>query len=220
MKKLLVMALVLMVAGGAVAYEYQGCVDRVGLFFSSNYEFDDQRMEDATNINYTPFVPFEMHVVMVNVSQAFDAYELAIVGLPAEVLSTGAVFPNAINFGGSNLNHIVGFGAPRTGSGQSMAALLSTVTLLFTGATAVPLEIGIAPSVPSSIGNDGPAIVRNQSTLWRINFTPYTHSGCEADLAPGDFPDYVATAYGEGIVINTPVPTQSHTLTNVKSLFR
>lgn len=221
MKKLLVMALVLMVAGGAVAqdYEYQGCIYRIGLFFSDDYMFDDERIEAATNIDYAPFIEFDMHVVMINVPTAVEAYELLVVGLPSSAVVTNLVIPNGVNFGGTNVNHIVGYGEPRpTPSGQTNAILMSTLKVLATVADE-SWEVGLVPSVPSSINDDGPALVVTED-LWRTNFTPYSHSGCEEDLAPGDFPDYVATAYGDGVVINPPVPVQSHTFTDVKSLFR
>jgi hypothetical protein len=215
MKKLLVLSLVLVMAGAAVAqnYEYYPCQNRVGIFFGEPYGVEQ------TNFDYTAFVPFNVYLVSLSVSDPIAAYELR-VGLDAGFVITAAVFPNAINFGGSNTNHIVGYGAPVPGSGEWNAVHLSTLTLLWTGAAGTPSVITLGPSVPSSIANDGPAYVIN-GVLVRSNFTTAEFSGCDGcEYEPGNFDVIVGTFYGDGIELECVVSTQNHSLSSVKALFQ
>lgn len=215
MKKLLALSLVLVIAGAALAYEYEGCTYRVGVFTGEPFG------DDTTNLDYTPFVPFDIHLVLISVVDDVQAYELAIELDTPGFISTGAVFPNGVNFGGTNFNHIVGYGAPVPPSGELNSVLLSTVSLLYSGgADAVPANIALLPSVPSSIDNDGPALVVND-LLVRTNYSHWDYSGCEEDLEPGVFPETVFTMYGDGIPVEEPpVATQYHSLTGVKALFQ
>ncbi len=220
MKKLLALALVLMVAGGAMAqtpYNYEGCAYRLGVFFSaSNSTFEVNNA--STNFDYTPFTPFFMHLVMIDCPEQLSAYEMQISGVPAAgFLATWEMVPGSgwINIGTAT-NHIAAFGFPQPN--PAGVTRLGAWNLININGQTVPFNLAIGPSVPSSIANDGPAIVV-AGELWRTNFTPGTHSGCQVDLAPGDFPELVGSVFGDGIELEVIIATQAKSLTGVKALF-
>jgi hypothetical protein len=216
MKTLLALVLVAMMAGVAAAqtqYLYEPCEYQLGLFFSTNAA-DRNFVEEATNIDYTQFSTFYMHLVIMNAPDLVSAYELQISGVPdGAFIPTWVMVPNAgwLNLGDTFL-HIATFGFPQPNAGGyiylghwSMFALQADVAA----------QITIQASTPSSIQNDGPALVVN-AQLVRSNFTPAAYSGCDGTpVPPGDFPPYVATTYGDGVTA-----IENHSLTNVKSLFR
>lgn len=186
---------------------YEPCQYRLGVFFSSDYEFWDERRDAATNLDYTQFTPFDMHVVGIGCPEAVMGYEASLEVDPS-FLAVSASFPgSALNLG-DYLNHYVSFGIPRPPDGPAQAVLLSTVTLLPVEA-GVSSQIRILPSSPSSLDGDGPALVIGHK-LVRTNFTPTSHSGCQSDLAPGDFPAAVATTYGGGVLTAVGGDQQPH----------
>jgi len=216
MKTLLALVLVAMMAGVAAAqtqYLYEPCEYQLGLFFSLDAS-ERNFVEEATNIDYTEFTTFYMHLVVMNAPDLVSAYELQIANVPdGAFLPTWVAVPNAgwLNLGDAFL-HIATFGFPQPNAdGYIYLGHWSMFALQADIAAQITIE---APD-PSSIGGDGPALVVN-SQLVRANFTPVDYSGCDGeDVAPGDFPPYVATTFGDGVTA-----IENHSLTNVKNLFR
>ena len=176
---------------------YEPCQYRLGVFFSSDYEFWDERRDAATNLDYTQFTPFDMHLVVIGCPEAVMGYEASLEVDPS-FFALNTSFPASTLNLGDYLNHYVSFGIPQPPAGPAQAVLLSTVTF-FPVEAEVSSQIRILPSSPSSLDGDGPALVIDHK-LVRANFTPTSHSGCQFDLAPGDFPAAVATTYGGGVV--------------------
>lgn len=192
MKKLLALALVVMMAGGALA---QGA--GMGIFF------DPAVFTDAnSNLDPAAGTPFNAYLVLLG--SPFDTiggYECSVAISDATVFVLTLTGPNGwTNFGGSNLNHLCGY--QQALSTPAGGTVLSTFNMIFSGANEVTMSIGAAtpPSIP------GVPVIANGAN-------PEELLGC--GLTSGStVPDVVATLNGAGIVA-----TESHTLTDVKALF-
>jgi hypothetical protein len=219
MKALLALALVAIMAGGALAqtpYLYEGCQYRIGVFFSTDADYFEVSSY-ATNLDYTPFTYFYMHLIVMDSPGMISAYEMRIDGLGYSVIPMWVPVPDAgfLNLG-DEFNHIATFGFPQPNPDE-------VVKLghwrLFPLVSEQSLEIFMGPAVPSSIQGDGPVFVVN-SELVRANFTPNEFSGCWEYLAPGVFPDFVGTTYGPGIDCDPPLATETRSLSSVKAMFQ
>ncbi len=220
MKKLLALALVAIMAGGALAqtpYLYEGCEYRIGVFFSTDAaEFEVS--SEATNLDFPNSAFFYMHLIVMDSPDMISAYEMRIEGLGALVIASWVPVPNAgfLNLG-NDFMHIATFGFPQP---NPEGIIKFGHWNIFPLANEQSLNVFMGPSIPSSIQDDGPVFVVN-SQLVRANFTVGDFSGCNEDLAPGDFPDYVGTTYGDGVVIEVDiVATETRSLSSVKSLFQ
>ena len=195
MKKLLALALVVMVAGGAMAQD----ANFMGMYFSDT-DFSDE----TTNIDTTG-VPFNGYVVLQNVSVAtVGGYEVGITLSDGTVFVLTATGPNGwLNFGGTNLNHLVGFQTPVVCDANGNA-IVSTINFLSFGA---PCEVTFGSAAPSSFNYQGPGIANGANPDELILFS----------LSSDDLPPYegvVATFNGAGVI-----GTENHSWTGVKALF-
>lgn len=138
MKKLLALALVVMVAGGAIAQTTED--NMMGMFFAEPF--------NSENTNFVnTFAPFDAYVVLLNATvESIGGYEVGI-GIPATVFVLSASGPNNwTNFGG-NLNHLCGYGTPVPAMAEG--TVLSTMNMLYTGTDII--EVLYGPSEPASI---------------------------------------------------------------------
>lgn len=214
MKTLVALAFLVLMTGAAIAqtpYTYEPCNYQIGLFFSSDAA-ERVFTQERTNWDYSQFVTFYMHLVIMSAPQQVSAYELSVTGLPAGFIDSWNMVPGSgwINIG-TSFNHIAAFGFPQPNA--SGYVYLGNWQLIPT-AGGVAAEIRLLPSTPSSVGGDGPGMVIN-GELWRSNYTPAAFTGCDEAYAPGEYPPYVATLFGEGVTA-----VESRTLTGVKELFR
>lgn len=168
---------------------YALCEYRIGVFFSQDIADPDQWLSGDTNIDYPDGMPFAMHGVAISCPEAVIGYEASIVMDPSfltidfELAGAGFVL-------GTDVDHNVYYDSPRPAIGQIQTVLLSTWTVYPT-VPQLASVIRLLPSTSSSNDGQGPGIMI-ASNLMRANFTPWSHSGCEEDLAPGDFPAAVA----------------------------
>jgi hypothetical protein len=186
---------------GVSSYTYEPCRYRMGLFFSQDLEFTDQWFPNHANIDYAPGVPFYLHVVAIGCASPISGYEARLVIDPSFAVEDLTVAGSGQNYGNA-LTHRVTYPLPQSPIGGVQAVLLSTLTIL-PSVDGLASVMALGPPDGSSIGGDGPAVIVDGGFI-RVNFTPYSHSGCADPLAPGDFPDYVATTYGSGIITNLP----------------
>jgi hypothetical protein len=192
MKKLLALALVVMVAGGAIAQDE----NMMGMFFS------DTEFTDATTSWTNTFAPFNAYIVLLNATvETVGGYEVGI-GIPGTVFLLSVTGPNGwTNFGG-NTNHLCGYQTPLPRG--EVGTVLSTVQMLYTGTDIVGILFG--PATPATIpGVPVIADGANPDLVFACQLT--------AD-ANGPNPALVATINGPGIVA-----TEEHTLSGVKALF-
>ncbi len=204
MKKLLALALVALMAGGAMALEYGDVGCGMGMFFS-NTEFSDA----TTNTNPTP-APFNAYIVAIDVQiESIGGYEVGITMDETAIFVLTVTGENGWTNFGTNTNHLAGFSTPMTPSGG--AVVLCTMQMLYSAAD--PQDIVFGPSTPSSWGPenpqgilwDGPAIANASGDLL---YTAFLTGGVS------DAPSTVATLNGTGITA-----TENHTLSGVKALF-
>ncbi len=196
MKKLLALSLVALMAGTAVAQQ-----PAVGMFFS-NTDFTDEN----TNLNPAASTPFDAYLVMLGADfVSLGGYEVSITeNSGGQLLVSGVTWPNeALNFGDTNLNHLVGYGVPLPVTDG--AAVLCTFSMIhFSGGGLVEFTTG--PATPQSIpDHDGPVFADNANV---DDLIPGTSTG-GAPIA------VVATLYGDGIVA-----VEQSSLSQVKSLFQ
>ena len=192
MKKLLALALVVMVAGSAVAQDD----NMMGMFFS------DTVFTDETTNHTNLFAPFNGYIVLLNATvETVGGYEVGI-GIPATVFLLGVTGENGwTNFGG-NTNHLCGYQVPLPAMPEG--TVLATINMLYTGTDIIGIEFG--PAEPATIpGVPVIADGANPDDVYACQLT--------AD-ANGEFPNLVATINGGGIVA-----TENHTLSDVKALF-
>jgi len=147
MKKLLALALVALMAGGAMA-QVDEWFDEFGLWV-----MDGEGAYVNSLVGQAPYAPFAMFLTVHNTTSAsIGGYE-CFVGLPAgQTLILSADFNGGTNFG-DNTNHLVGFPAPIPGG--EMAILTGMQVMLTAPGLVLPVELG--PSVPSSVDGYGPA---------------------------------------------------------------
>ena len=228
MKALLALALIAIMAGGALAqtpYLYEGCQYRIGVFFSTDADYFEVSSY-ATNLDFPPGAFFYMHLIVMDSPDMISAYEMRVEGLGAGVIASWVPVPNAgfLNLG-DDFNHIATFGFPQP---NPDGVIKFGHWNIFPVYPEQSLEIFMGPAVPSSIQGDGPVVVVN-SELVRANFTPVgaSHndefgdfSGCWADLPPGVFPDFVGTTYGPGVYIVIGLATETRSLSSIKAMFQ
>ena len=193
MKKLLALALVVMVAGSALAQDLNG----MGIFF------DNAVFDETTNTVATAGAPLDMYVVLIaSEFETIGGYECGIEFSDPTVFALGATGPNGwTNFGSGALDHLVGFMAPVQTTVDG-AAVLATINILYGGSDVVDITMMDA-SIPSFPGFPAIANGANPEELRACLLT--------TGVAP---PGVVANLNGEGITA-----MESHTLTEVKALF-
>ena len=199
MKKLLALALVAVMAGGAMAQVDGEVGGSMGIFFS-NEEFSD----GTSNLDSTAGQTFNAYIVMLGcVSVTIGGYEVGITH-PAGLFILGVTGPSDwVNFG-TNTNHLVGYGTELP-VGLDGTAVLATLQILDPAGTAGDFQFG--PSDPQShVDWDGPVYSHGPD--------PTILPTCS--LTSGVFNEIgtVATLNGFGIVA-----TESASWTDVKALF-
>ncbi|HOX25043.1 MAG TPA: hypothetical protein PLL30_04695 [Candidatus Krumholzibacteria bacterium] len=193
MKKLLALAIVALMAGGAMAQP------GMGLFFS-NSDFTSGQ----TNVN-TVGAPFFAYIVILGVesgvSPDIGGYEVGL-QFSDTVFILSVTGPNGWTNFGSNTNHLCGYQSaviPVDG-----AAVLCTLNMLYSGAGLV--EVTFGPATPPSIpGHDGPVLAGFAN--------PDNLIACGLTSGP-TVPGVVATFNGGGIIA-----TEATTWTQLKNLF-
>jgi len=189
MKKLLALALVVMVAGGALAQTSED--NMIGMFFGEPY------VDENTNFDTTAS-PFNGFIVLLNPTvDTVGGYEVGIEISDAGVFVLAAGGPNGWTNFGSNLNHLVGFQTPLPMVEGGTA--VSTMQMLYAGTALVTISFG--PSEPASI--PGVPVIANGAN-------PEELIACNLTSDVG----YVATLNGDGVVA-----TEAHSLSSVKALF-
>lgn len=212
MRNLLTFALVLVMAGSALAQ----LPNSMGIFFA-----EDEFTPATTNFDPEPGVSFEMYVAIINTTVNFvGAYECGIEvsdpslfilgwGGPDAIWEGGEyVYPDGFSYGGlnfgDNFNHIAGFQYPLPTNGES--TVLSKMQVLFSGTSLVEFFMG--PSEPSSVGGAGPAITNG--------LDPEEIILCNLTSGP-EFGGLVGTLNGQGI--DFPVAAETQSWSGVKALF-
>ncbi len=195
MKKLLALALVALMAGGALA-QWDGD-NMMGMFF------DGEVFTDATTNLDTPGAPFNSFIVALNPEmQSVSGYEVGISISDASVFVLSAVGPNGWTNFGDNTNHLAGFGTPVPVVDN--AVVLCVLQMLYSGTDRVEIVYGAAtpPSIP---GHDGPVLAdgANPDILVACEYTSHEDMG-----------GLVATLNGEGVIA-----VENHSLSGVKALF-
>ena len=195
MKKLLALALVAMMAGGATAQVQNG----MGIFFNDSV-FDETTTTVAPAVN----VPFDMYLVLIAAEfSTIGGYECGIeFSVPGTLILAVGGSNGWTNFG-DNTNHLVGYTVPRLPVDPDGTAVLATLNVMRQDADAVDISLG--PADPSSVGGAGPAIADGGDP----DILRTCHLTTDA-VSPG----VVANFNGVGIVA-----TESSTLTDVKALF-
>jgi len=195
MKKLLALSLVVLMAGTATAQ-----MPSIGIFFS-NTDFTDEN----TNFDPASGTPFDAYLVMLGANfVSLGGYEVGLTeNSGGTLLVLNATWPNsALNFGGTNLNHLVGYGVPLPVTDG--AAVLCTISMLLSGTPTVEFSTG--PAVPPSIPSwEGPVFADNANPDDLI----------EGTSTGGSPIAVVATLNGGGIVA-----VEQSSLSQVKSLFQ
>ena len=201
MKKLLALALVTMMAGGAMAQVHGEVGGSMGLYFSST-EFSDE----TSNMDTAAGDPaFNAYIVMLDcVSTSIGGYEVGIT-IPAGIFVLSAVGPNGwVNFG-TFTDHLVGYGEPLPVELDGTAVLATLQILDPVGG--MPGEFLFGPSSVQSLPDwNGPAYTHGPDPTIILACT----------LPSGEFNQVgvVATLNGEGVVA-----TESAAWTDVKALF-
>jgi hypothetical protein len=139
MKKLLALALVVMVAGGALAQTTED--NMMGMFFAEPF------VSETTN-HVNTFAPFPGYVVLLNPTvESVGGYEVGI-SMPATVFVLGVTGPNGWTNFGSATNHLAGYQVPLPVA--EGGTVLSTLNMLYTGTDIIYIGFGEAtpPSIP------------------------------------------------------------------------
>ncbi|MEZ4386501.1 MAG: hypothetical protein R3D98_02775 [Candidatus Krumholzibacteriia bacterium] len=200
MKKLLVLALVALMAAGALAQTSED--NMIGMFFTNDLGVINESIADGgmnPNTNFVnAFAPFNAYIVLVNPTVAsVAAYETSVTfdgGAPFLLAVTG---PNGWTNFGTPSNHLAGFQTPLP---CADGAVLCTIQMLYTGVPTVFINLGAA--TPSSFNPPTPGIADGANPD-NLIACPLTSDG-----------GYVATINGDGVVA-----TEAHSLSDVKALF-
>ncbi len=212
MKKLLVIALAMMVGGSAFATPIDPDANMMGLYL------DVDAAEQPFVEGLAAFSTTQVYAVLTN--PTFDelhgfefGYSLDGNGM---VLATAFANPQALNVG-TGTNFIVGFGAPTT---CTEATLLLTLDVMYMDATTTSaLGLLIGPSDPSSIPGSGlPIMLLANGELLTLGYSTQAMTngirtvvvsagmiGAASDFVPADF---------------NVVATEPATFDSVKSLYR
>lgn len=211
-------------AGGAVAqadYNYETCYNRLGIFTSNSLPgylsfYNHLEFLSLLNITYTPGEPFSVYIMVCSTTQPVLGLDASII-LPPELVPVSVIpAPGTtwINIGTAT-NILSGFSAPVF---PDIDGNVHLATLdLIPGAVAVA-DIFMGPSEPSGIGGAGPAFNMGGEYM-RANFIDYLHSGCRE---PSPAVGRVAVVFGGTtyMYLMGSSPTEPHSLTAVKALFR
>jgi hypothetical protein len=190
MKRLLFIALALVVAGGALAQEQ----DTFGLW----------QLVDGEYRNYIPAEevvgPFTLFLTLHDSSIfTIGGYEVGIM-VPDFLFVTGASGPNDWTNFGSNTNHLVGYVTPLPTFGEPIV-VLGQIDCLGTEMPSMPEHIVYMAADPPSIpDHDGPVIA----------------DGVNPDIL---IPCGYVNGAPEVFLVGGIVGTEAHTLTGVKALF-
>jgi len=190
MKKLLALALVAIMACGAMAQE----MDEFGMWTMVDGEY-------VTGHSFPLTTPSQVYVTLHNTSVTnVGGYEVSFT-LPSAVTVTTLDIPNSgLNFGGSNTNHLIGYGVPLP---VEDLVILSTLNFLLLAELDEPFMVEMAGAVPPSIpGWDGPVIADGVNPDILVQCGYITGS------------PHVFTFQGTG-----PVAVETSTLSGVKALF-
>ena len=200
MKKLLALALVALMAGGALAQSSEE--NMMGMFFTNDLAAIDANMGEMphpdTNFPHT-FAPFFGYIVLLYPTvDSVAAYEVGISISDPTVFLLNVSGPNGWTNFGSPTNHIAGFATPVPCT--DVGAVLQTINMLYTGTGMVTIAFGAAD--PSSFGGEGPGVADGANPE-NLILCPLT-----SDVG------YVATINGDGVVA-----TEEHSYSAVKALF-
>jgi len=198
MKKLLALAIVALMAGGAAAQEPLPNLNSMGVFFS------DSVFDATTNTITTGFAPFNAYIVLIaSEFSTIGGYECGLAFSDAAVFALSASGLNGwTNFGSGPLDHLCGYANPLPVGGND-AVVLSTISLLYTGSAQVSLTMGPA-SIPSYPG------------------VPVIADGADPDVLRAcnlvcGLPSPAIVAYLNGPEGVTPV--ENHSRSHVKNLY-
>ena len=190
MKKLVALLLVSMMATVAFA-GLDPDSDSIGVYFDL--------AGDSNCVTATPFVPFPVHILLMNPRGITDGFECTVtpVGAPFFVLGTD-LGAGALDVDGSPNGYAVGAASP-----YPMGPAMKLATLNFMVQAATPVDFFITKATsPSIIGSNYPAVT-GEGIL----------RGC--GIASGDVALSCATING-----GCPVSEEVNSFGNVKSLFR
>ncbi len=174
MKKLLALALVVMVAGGALAQTSED--NMMGMFFAEPFVSENTNFVNA-------FAPFNAFIVLLNPAiESIGGYEVGI-DIPATVFVLGVIGENGWTNFGDNLNHLCGYQTPLPVAPGG--TVLSTLNMLYTGTDIIYVAYGEAtpPSIP------GVPVIANGANPDELIACNLTSDG-----------GFVATINGPGVV--------------------
>jgi len=221
MKKLLALALVALMAGGAMAqdYNYEQCQNQLAIFNDTVLpgipgEFPEEFSALADLPLASGMVP--IHVFAIKATQPILGYD-AFFTLPASLVGLShAASPgnNWVNIGDA-VNVLSGFAAPILPDANGSVYL--SVMTVFVAANA-PGDIFAGPSNPSGIGGDGPTFNMGGEYM-RMNFIDLPFDGCD-EPAPAEGRIAVANGGSSPIVVRGIIATETMTLSGVKALFQ
>jgi hypothetical protein len=194
MKKMLALALVALMAGGALAQ-----APEIGMFFS-----DTDFTEMNTNHDVTPGSAFDGYVVVFGTDfDALVAYEVGI-SAPADIFILEMGGPEGYgwtNFGGSGTNHLVGFQTPLPMmEGGTVVAIGQFLT-----SSTDPAVFEFGPADPQSDPDWDGALLVDAADV---------NNPVQTMLVTGEMNGVVATLNGDGVVA-----VENQTLSGVKALF-
>jgi hypothetical protein len=206
MKKLLIIALTVVLAGGAMAQEWVWYGGAMGVYFS-----DTEFTAETTNLETTVPV-FEFYIVLRDAQvNLVAAYECGLEFTDPTVFFLNATGPGGwTNFGALD-NHLVGFQTPQPVDANG-DVVLSTVTALYVGSD--PIDLYMGPSSPSTGEPDhnpwgytwnGPLIADGED--FDILLCCHLTSGAAG------YPDVVATLNGSVVAV------EGRSWSQVKGLF-
>ncbi len=189
MKKLLALALVAIMACGAMAQE----MDEFGMWTMVDGEY-------VTGHSFPLATPAQVVVTLHNTSVTnVGGYEVSFT-MPAAATITGLDIPNdGLNFGGSNTNHLIGYGVPLPVEDLVVLSTLNFILLEDIDEFNVEMAGATPPSIPDW---DGPVIADGVNPDILIPCGYITGS------------PHVFTFQGTG-----PVAVEASTLSGVKALF-
>ena len=200
MKKLLALALVAVMAGGAMAQGAGTFNGGMGVFFSDT-EFTDAN----TNLDPGIGVQFQAYLVVIDCGlNTVGGYECGLELQGGSPFILGVSGPNGWQNFGTNTDHQVGYTTPLPVDGNRNAVLM-TFEMLYTAMD--PVDIVLKGSVLQTLpGWDGPVL--SDGSL------PDDLYQCFITGNGNGEPTVAATLYGAGVTA-----TESRSLSSVKSLF-
>jgi len=196
MKKLLALALVAIMACGAMAQD----MNEFGLWgIDLDGEYDN-------GMYFPAGTPFQLYLTLHNTSlETVGGYEVSF-ELPAVANVSGVTWPNnGFNFG-QNTNHLVGYGTPLPAADL---VVLATINATLVAELDAPYEVFFAGANPPSVpGWDGPVVAGGENPDVLIT----------AGNITGDGPVFVFWEMDTDDD-EDPVAVEASTLSGVKALF-